>query len=92
MHCVTKAMPSTLSMASVIAQKLKSCRTCLTNHTGYLSNHIMTVVINALEQTLRYTCTQVSVDKNNFKKLGMHHSQASTHLVKNADTTKSISL
>ena len=44
MHCVTKTTP----IKFIDGNKLKSCRTGLTNHTRPISHHITPLVINAL--------------------------------------------
>ena len=58
-HCVTKAMP----IQFIDDNKLKSCRTGLTNHTWPISHHIRPLVINDLGggQTDRQTHAHTNV-------------------------------
>ena len=57
MGSVTKATPFQFIDGNI----LKSCKTCLTNHTRPISPHIMPLVINALsgKQTDRQTDTHI---------------------------------
>ena len=48
------------------------CRTCLANHIGFISHHIMLLVINSLGDghTCKHTHTNKYQHRNNFKKPG----------------------
>ena len=70
MRCVIKATP----IQFIDGNKLKSCRTGLTNHTWPLSHPIMPLVINAFgadTQTHIQRHTYRHTNQNNFKKPGI---------------------
>jgi len=61
-------------------------KTCLTNHKGSISHHIMPLVINSLGGGHTHTCTHARtntdiMDKSNFKKPGARQPLVGTHLV-----------
>ena len=52
---------------------IKSCKTCLANHMGFMSCHITLLVINRLGEGTSTCSTQTDfMDESNFKKPGAH--------------------
>ena len=73
MCCVNKATPIYFIDRKCHIKQLKagkSHKTCLTNHTWFISHHIMPLVINShWGQT--HTDTHTSANQSNFKKPGL---------------------